>query len=109
MKVAPSSTTCQAALPFGSTNCGMKAPKNNSAFGLLRITRKPCRKKPDRGGDLGGARGGAAPPGSSSPPGAPQKLQAQPDQVGGAGEPHPVEPDADGGDDRCQPDAQDRD
>mgnify|MGYP003352632076 CR=1 FL=1 len=53
MKVMPSSATCGRCGFSMSINCGMNAPKNTSTFGFESSTRKPCRKKPPRGGGGG--------------------------------------------------------
>lgn len=50
MKVAPSSATCGKWGWLMSMNCGMNAPKKISTLGFDSSTRKPCRKKPPRGG-----------------------------------------------------------
>ena len=76
---------------FGSTNCGMKAPNLSSAFGLPISTSKPCRKNPLA--ELADCRVARMPP-------RPNELPADPDQVGRAEQPEPIEPVAHGGDDR---------
>ena len=80
-----------------SMNCGMNAPKNTSTFGLASSTRNPCRKNPPRGGG-----GGAS--ASDALDRRPDQLDAEPDQIGGAGKAHPVEPVAHGRHQRGQPD-----
>ena len=84
-----------------SMNCGMKAPKNTSTLGFESSTRKPCRKNPPRGGG-GGDR-------LHTLHGNTNQLDAEPDQIGGAGEPHPVEPVAHRRHQRGQPDRDDAD
>ena len=102
IKVTPSSATCETWSWLMSMNCGMNAPKNTSTLGLLSSTKNPCRKNPPRGG--GGGSSALTPS-----TGRADQLDAEPDQIGRAGKPHPVEPIAHGRHQRGQPDRDDAD
>ena len=87
---------------FMSMNCGMNAPKKISSFGLESSTSKALQEE-------AAARRRRRCVGVDALDGRADQLDAEPDQIGGAGKAHPVEPVAHGRHQRGQADRDDAD